>query len=191
MPPPNHQRDSSRSDSLESLSALLTQLYTLHLSLPSSFPSSLEILQPPHSPSASLTSRWKEAGMSEGVIETLKRLPYLSTQGVGRSREIAPDTLALNYLDGEGDAMEVWNDPFCLSSSEGQKVAAPEEEKGKQQGYLDNAIPLTSCIGADACLLLLDLDSSTYAISSRLLSPSLFSSFPLFFVSSFQFCSFV
>lgn len=154
MPPITHQRDSSRNDILESLSALLTQLYTLHLSLPSGSPSDLKVLQPPpHSPSASLSSRWKEAGMSDGVIETLKRLPYLSSQQSNGSREIAPDTLALNYLDGDGNAVEVWRDPFCL------------HEDGKhelQQGYLGNAVPLTSCIGVDGCLLLLDLDSSTY-----------------------------
>lgn len=96
------------------------------------------------------------------MIETLKRLPYLSGDG---SREIAPDTLALDYLDEDGDAVDVWRDPFCLTSEareekgEGRDAA---EGKGKQQGYLKNAIPLTSCIGVDGCLLLLDLDSSTY-----------------------------
>lgn len=84
-------------------------------------------------------------------METLKRLPYLCSQESRASREIAPDTLALNYLDEEGDAVEVWRDPFCLS-----------EDGESQQGYLGNAIPLTSCIGIEGYLLLLDLDSSTY-----------------------------
>jgi hypothetical protein len=184
MPPPTHHRAFSSSDTLESLSALLTQLYTLHLLLPSSFPihsstpSSLYISQPPHSPSPSLLSKWKETGMSEIVMETLRGLPYLSSRGGGegngegntegnreggsgnRNREIAPDTLALDYLDEDGDAVEVWKDPFCLTEAGG---------KGKQQRYLGNAIPLTSCIGVEGCLLLLDLDSSM-----------LFSSFLLF-----------
>lgn len=163
MPPPTHQRDSSRNDTLESLSALLTQLYTLHLSLPSPFPSSLKILQPPHSPSSSLVSVWKDARMSDAVIETLKRLPYLSSQGGKGNREIAPDTLALNYLDEDGDAVEVWRNPFCLSSNEIKGNSVDGEEKRQQQGYLGNAIPLTSCIGVEGCLLLLDLDSSTYS----------------------------
>lgn len=65
---------------------------------------------------------------------------------------MAPDTRALDYLDAEGEALDVWKDPFCLS----------EEGKKKTEGYLKNAIPLTSCIGRDGWLLLLDLDTSTY-----------------------------
>jgi hypothetical protein len=163
MPAPTHQRAFSQNDTLESLSALLTQLYTLHLLLPSSSPSNLQISQPPHSPSPSVLSAWQEAGMSDVVVETLKRLPYLSGNG---SKEIAPDTLALDYLDEDGGAIDVWKDPFCLTANP-TKTEAGEgrtEETGKQSGYLENAIPLTSCIGVDGCLLLLDLDSSTYLL---------------------------
>jgi hypothetical protein len=126
--------------------------------------------------------------MSEVVVETLRGLPYLSSRGSGEgsgegkeeegregSREIAPDTLALDYLDEEGEALEVWKDPFCLSGNSTSTAVAKEtvggREKGKQQGYLGNAISLTSCIGVEGCLLLLDLDSST---SSLFLFPSLF-----------------
>lgn len=87
--------------------------------------------------------------MSDLVVETLKQLPYLSGEG---SREIAPDTRALDYLNAESEAMDVWKDPFCLS----------EEGKEKTEGYLGSAIPLTSCIGKDGWLLLLDLDTSMY-----------------------------
>jgi hypothetical protein len=197
MPPPTHHRVISKSDTLESLSALLTQLYTLHLLLPSSSPihsstpSSLYISQPPHSPSPSLLSRWKEAGMSEIVMEVLRGLPYLSHSRTGEergdregngegkeesgtgNREVAPDTLALDYLDEEGEALEVWKDPFCLSATStstsnststgtavGKEMAGGKEKR--KQGYLGNAIPLTSCIGNDGCLLLLDLDSCMY-----------------------------
>jgi hypothetical protein len=104
-------------------------------------------------------------------METLRGLPFLSykrngkedgeesTEGSGDrigNREIAPDTLALDYLDPEGDALEVWKDPFCLTAT------STGQGKGKQRGYLGNAIPLTSCIGNDGCLLLLDLDSCMY-----------------------------
>lgn len=171
MPPPTHQRDSSHNDTLESLSAHLTQLYTLHLSLASTSPSSLKILQPPHSPSSAILSAWKNAGMSDGVMETLKRLPYLCSQESRASREIAPDTLALNYLDEEGDAVEVWRDPFCLSENGSQE---------SRQEYLENAIPLTSCIGIEGYLLLLDLDSSTYI---HLFLPFSSPSYSLFFSS--------
>jgi len=167
MPPPAHHHTLSHDSTLESLSALLTQLYTLHLSLPSSSPSGLEILQPPHSPSPTIISAWKNAGMSDTVIETLKRLPYLSSQSSSGSKEIAPDTLALNYLDEDDDAVEVWKDPFCLAPNK-SKDGAMERAGKQQQGYLGNAIPLTSCIGINGCLLLLDLDSSTYLT----LSPS-------------------
>ena len=107
--------------------------------------------------------------MSDIVIETLKRLPYLSSQGSGRDREVAPDTLALNYLDEEGESVEVWKDRFCLAPTESKDGAVEAEERGKQQGYLGNAIPLTSCIGINGCLLLLDLDSSTYPTLLHLL----------------------
>jgi hypothetical protein len=106
--------------------------------------------------------------MSNSVIETLKRLPFLSGEG---SREIAPDTLALDYLDEDGNAVDVWRDPFCLTATKTKKEEEGGEVKAKQQGYLKNAIPLTSCIGVDGCLLLLDLDSSTYPIP--ILPPSL------------------
>jgi hypothetical protein len=119
--------------------------------------------------------------MSEIVMETLRGLPYLSYNGSREGdregdgersgegnregvREIAPDTLVLDYLDEEGDAVEVWKDPFCLtatSTAVGRETAVGKE-KGNKQGYLGNAIPLTSCIGNDGCLLLLDLDSSMY-----------------------------
>jgi hypothetical protein len=131
--------------------------------------------------------------MSDVVVETLRGLPYLShkkrdgegkeeggREGTG-SKEIAPDTLALDYLDEEGEALEVWKDPFCLSANPTSTAVAKEtvggREKGKQQGYLGNAIPLTSCIGVEGCLLLLDLDSST---SSLFLFPSLFLRLHLF-----------
>jgi len=103
--------------------------------------------------------------MSDIVIETLKRLPYLSSQPSSGSREIAPDTLALNYLDEEGESVEVWKDRFCLAPTE-SKDGAVERAGKQQQGYLGNAIPLTSCIGINGCLLLLDLDSSTSSHSS-------------------------
>jgi hypothetical protein len=155
MPPLTHHRDVSHTDALESLSALLTQLYTLHLLLPShSTSDSLYVSQPPHSPSPTIISTWQKAGMSDVVIQTLHQLPYLCGQG---NKEIAPDTLALDYLDENGDAVDVWKDPFCLNSTS----SLTGEGKGNQKGYLGNAIPLTSCIGFNGCLLLLDLDSST------------------------------
>ena len=121
--------------------------------------------------------------MNETVMETLKRLPYLS--GNKGNREIAPETLALDYLDEDGDSVDVWKDPFCLTEKEGG-------EKRQQQGYLNNAIPLTSCIGVEGCLLLLDLDSRMYLnlfpfasvlCLSFFLSPHLFAS-----LSSSPFC---
>jgi hypothetical protein len=176
MPPSSHQRDISHTDTIESLSALLTQLYTLHILLPShSASNSLSISQPPHSPSPSLLSTWQTAGMSDSVIQTLLQLPYLSGTG---NKEIAPDTLALDYLDENGDAVEVWKDPFCLNPT----PSSTGEGKGKQKVYLGNAIPLTSCIGYNGCLLLLDLDSSMSDFSS--LAPSLTSSLFLYLFKS-------
>jgi hypothetical protein len=202
MPPSTHRPQLSHDSTLESLSVLLTQLYTLHLLLPSHSTSNLEILQPPHSLSPAIISAWQKAGMSDVVIETLKRLPYLSetmgskasarSEGRG-TREIAPDTLALDYLNEDNDAVEVWKDPFCLTRTEeastetetelerGGSEEMREERRGgetKQQGgYLNNAIPLTSCIGVEGCLLLLDLDSSTYISTSQF--PFSFSSLTL------------
>lgn len=136
-------------DTIEALAALLTQYYTLQLLLPSH--ASAYICQPPHTPSPEILSQWQKAGMGDLVIETLKQLPFLSGD---ENREVAPDTRALDYLDAEGEAVEVWKDPFCLS----------EEGKERTEGYLKNAIPLTSCIGRDGWLLLLDLDTSMYFI---------------------------
>lgn len=149
MPPAkiSNRLSLTHEDTIEALAALLTQYYTLQLLLPSH--SSAYISQPPHTPSASVLYQWQEAGISNPVIETLKQLPYLSGQG---SKEVAPDTRALDYLDVEGEAMDVWKDPFCLSEQGAEKV----------EGYLKNAIPLTSCIGRDGWLLLLDLDTSMY-----------------------------
>jgi hypothetical protein len=101
--------------------------------------------------------------MSDSVIQTLLQLPYLSGTG---NKEIAADTLALDYLDEDGDTVEVWKDPFCLNPTSN----SIGEGKEKQEGYLGNAIPLTSCIGYNGCLLLLDLDSSMLYFSS--LAPS-------------------
>lgn len=175
MPSSTHHHTLSHDSILESLSALLTQLYTLHLSLPSTLPSNFGIIQPPHFLSPALLSNWKEAGMSDIVIETLKRLPYLSSQPSSGSREIAPDTLALDYLDEDGEAVDVWKDPFCLACAQSKEGAVEAEERAKRKGYLGNAIPLTSCIGINGCLLILDLDSSTYFT----LSPSHSSPYPL------------
>lgn len=148
MPTTASNRSSlTHEDTIEALAALLTQYYTLQLLLPSH--ASAYISQPPHTPSPDVLSQWQKAGMSDLVIETLKQLPFLSGD---ENREVAPDTRALDYLNAEGEAVEVWKDPFCLS------------EKGKErtEGYLKNAIPLTSCIGRDGWLLLLDLDTSMY-----------------------------
>jgi hypothetical protein len=137
--------------------------------------------------------------MSEIVMETLRGLPFLSykrngkeggeesTEGSGDrigNREIAPDTLALDYLDEEGDAVEVWKDPFCLTATSPAvgKEMASAKEKRKQRGYLGNAIPLTSCIGVEGCLLLLDLDSSMSFFLFPIL-PSIYSLFFLFLES--------
>jgi hypothetical protein len=100
--------------------------------------------------------------MSDVVIQTLLQLPYLCGQG---NKEIAPDTLALDYLDESGDAVDIWRDPFCLLETGGASG-------GRSQGYLGNAIPLTSCIGFNGCLLLLDLDSSMSYFSSLFSLPS-------------------
>ena len=152
---PSNRLSLTHEDTIEALAALLTQYYTLQLLLPSH--SSAYISQPPHTPSSSILSQWQKAGMSDLVIETLTQLPLLSGQG---NREIAPDTRALDYLSAEGEALEVWKDPFCLS----------EKGKEKVEGYLGNAIPLTSCIGRDGWLLLMDLDTSMYFLQD----PSLF-----------------
>lgn len=87
--------------------------------------------------------------MSDLVIQTLQLLPYLSG-----AREIAPDTRTLDYLDEEGEALEVWKDPFCLGNEEGGVEV--------KQGYLGNAVPLTSCIGSLGWVLVLDLDDSMF-----------------------------
>ncbi|KAH0358274.1 hypothetical protein KCU83_g634, partial [Aureobasidium melanogenum] len=146
MPLTSSNRSSlTHEDTIEALAALLTQYYTLQLLLPSH--STAQISQPPHTPSPALLSQWQNAGMSGLVIETLKQLPFLSGEG---SKEVAPDTRALDYLNTESEALDVWKDPFCLS----------EEAKEKVEGYLGNAIPLTSCIGRDGWLLLLDLDTN-------------------------------
>jgi hypothetical protein len=148
MPLTTSNRSSlTHEDTIEALAALLTQYYTIQLLLPSH--ASAQISQPPHTPSPSVLSQWQKAGMSNLVIETLKQLPFLSGQG---NREVAPDTRALDYLNAESEALDVWKDPFCLS----------QEGKEKVEGYLGNAIPLTSCIGRDGWLLLLDLDTSMY-----------------------------
>jgi hypothetical protein len=106
--------------------------------------------------------------MPDSVIQTLLQLPYLSGTG---NKEIAPDTLVSDYLDEDSDAVQVWKDPICLTSS------STGEEKVKQQGYLSNAIPLTSCIGVNGSLLLLDLDSSMSLFSPSLLSSSILPSY--------------
>jgi hypothetical protein len=100
--------------------------------------------------------------MSDVVIQTLLQLPYLCGQ---ENKEIAPDTLALDYLDESGDAVDIWRDPFCLLETGGASG-------GRSQGYLGNAIPLTSCIGFNGCLLLLDLGSSMSYFSSLFSLPS-------------------
>jgi len=141
------QSDLEHEDRIEAIAALLTQWYTLQL-LSTHHPLSTKISQPPHTPSPSLLSSWKTAGMSNLVMETLKQLPYLC--GAER-KELAPSTRALNYLDDDF-AVEIWKDPFGLSE-EGEKV----------QGYLGNCIPLTYCAGEEyGWLLLLDLHTSMY-----------------------------
>lgn len=151
---PSSRLGLTHEDTIEALAALLTQYYNLQLLLPSH--SATYISQPPHTAPPSLLSAWQKAGMSNLVIETLTQLPFLSGPD---NTEIAPDTRALDYLDTEGEALEVWKDPFCLS----------EEGEDKVEGYLKNAIPLTSCIGRDGWLLLLDLDSSMYFSFSKLI----------------------
>lgn len=160
MPISTHQRNLSYGDTIEALAALLTQWYTLHLSLPVSHTTTTKphISQPPHTASASLLSQWKQAGMSDLVIQTLQLLPYLSG-----AREIAPDTRTLDYLDEEGEALEVWKDPFCLGNEEGGVEV--------KQGYLGNAVPLTSCIGSSGWVLVLDLDDSMFVSPSFLSLP--------------------
>ncbi|THX16105.1 hypothetical protein D6D13_01916 [Aureobasidium pullulans] len=140
--PETAQSDLEHEDRIEAIAALLTQWYTLQL-LSTHHPLSTNISLPPHTPSPSILSSWKTAGMSNLVMETLKQLPYLC--GAER-KELAPFTRALNYLDDDF-AVEVWKDPFGLSE-EGEKV----------EGYLGNCIPLTCCAGEEyGWLLLLDL----------------------------------
>ncbi|THW83005.1 hypothetical protein D6D18_08256 [Aureobasidium pullulans] len=107
--PETAQSDLEHEDRIEAIAALLTQWYTLQL-LSTLHPLDTKISQPPHTPSPSLLSSWKTAGMSNLVMETLKQLPYLC--GAER-KELAPFTRPLNYLDDDF-AVEVWKDPFGL-----------------------------------------------------------------------------
>ncbi|THY39211.1 hypothetical protein D6C97_10377, partial [Aureobasidium pullulans] len=151
--PETAQSDVEHEDRIEAIAALLRQWYTLQL-LSTLHPLSTKISQPPHTPSPSILSSAKTAGMPNLVMETLKQIPYLC--GAER-KELAPFTRALNYLDDDF-AVEVWKDPFGLSE-EGEKV----------QGYLGNCIPLTYCAGEEyGWLLLLDLHTNEiYEISNN------------------------